>query len=261
MQPFYFTTSWDDGSADDLRVAELLAKHNLKGTFYIPIEFPFVKGKYSAYKKLTPADLQRLARMQEIGSHSYTHRRLDQLSSPELAHEVGDSKYELETTIGRPISLFCYPQGFLSDTVVAATREAGYAGGRTTQNFAFQLPTDPYRIPVTLRIGSYPFRKTDTTHWYWRHLLQPLFGYRKQFVKHPSWLAASYSWQSFARAIFMYAHGHGNYFHLYGHSWEIEKYGLWKDLDSFLGFVQQQKTISAITNGEIVDLIQRNTTP
>ena len=30
------TTSWDDGYPADLRVAELLAKHGVAGTFYVP---------------------------------------------------------------------------------------------------------------------------------------------------------------------------------------------------------------------------------
>ena len=31
------TTSWDDGHPLDLRVAELLAKYGLQGTFYVPM--------------------------------------------------------------------------------------------------------------------------------------------------------------------------------------------------------------------------------
>jgi hypothetical protein len=33
----YITTSWDDGHPSDLRVAELLIKHGLRGTFYVPM--------------------------------------------------------------------------------------------------------------------------------------------------------------------------------------------------------------------------------
>ena len=34
------TTSWDDGHSTDLRVAELLAAHGLKGTFYVAFNHP-----------------------------------------------------------------------------------------------------------------------------------------------------------------------------------------------------------------------------
>jgi len=34
--PTYITTSWDDGHPMDLRVAALLAKYGIAGTFYVP---------------------------------------------------------------------------------------------------------------------------------------------------------------------------------------------------------------------------------
>ncbi len=38
MKPATFiTTSWDDGHPLDFRVAELLSKYGLRGTFYIPM--------------------------------------------------------------------------------------------------------------------------------------------------------------------------------------------------------------------------------
>jgi hypothetical protein len=36
--PAYITTSWDDGHPSDLRLADLLHKHSLRGTFYVPPE-------------------------------------------------------------------------------------------------------------------------------------------------------------------------------------------------------------------------------
>src|SRR4051794_21779274 len=35
-KPVFITTSWDDGHPLDIRIAELLAKYDLPGTFYIP---------------------------------------------------------------------------------------------------------------------------------------------------------------------------------------------------------------------------------
>ena len=34
--PFFVTTSWDDGHPSDRRLADLLAKHKIHGTFYVP---------------------------------------------------------------------------------------------------------------------------------------------------------------------------------------------------------------------------------
>ena len=36
MSRLIVTTSWDDGSIQDLKLGELLMKYGIKGTFYIP---------------------------------------------------------------------------------------------------------------------------------------------------------------------------------------------------------------------------------
>ncbi|MGH7837447.1 MAG: polysaccharide deacetylase family protein, partial [Candidatus Binataceae bacterium] len=61
------TTSWDDGHPLDLRVAELLAAHGVRGTFYVPV-------RASADSLMKPADLRRLRNLgMEIGAHTVSH--------------------------------------------------------------------------------------------------------------------------------------------------------------------------------------------
>ena len=40
MPPTIVTTSWDDGHRTDLRLADRLAAHALKGTFYVALNHP-----------------------------------------------------------------------------------------------------------------------------------------------------------------------------------------------------------------------------
>ena len=62
MPQSFMTTSWDDAHPLDLRIAEMLARHNLSGTFYAP---------RSAETEVMPlADLRELSRGFEIGAHT-----------------------------------------------------------------------------------------------------------------------------------------------------------------------------------------------
>lgn len=41
-------------------------------------------------------------------------------------------------------------------------------------------------------------------------------------------------------------------FHLWGHSWEIEKYGMWEELEKFLEYVSSYSDVKFVTNKELV---------
>jgi peptidoglycan/xylan/chitin deacetylase (PgdA/CDA1 family) len=64
-KPFQFTTSWDDGTIHDLRLAELLAKYDLPATFYI--------ARKHEYGYLQEKDIAGLGQYFEIGAHTLNH--------------------------------------------------------------------------------------------------------------------------------------------------------------------------------------------
>src|SRR3954447_24640572 len=75
MKPVaYITTSWDDGHPLDARVAELLAKYNLPGTFYVP--------RTSEYGTMSAGQLVELSSAFEIGAHTVRHVVLTGISEP-----------------------------------------------------------------------------------------------------------------------------------------------------------------------------------
>ena len=75
LKKIYFTSSWDDGSVNDLKLLKLLNKYNIKGTFYVPKEFDGKGSKFSEYnRQLSDKEIIEIASGQEIGSHSLTHR-------------------------------------------------------------------------------------------------------------------------------------------------------------------------------------------
>ena len=97
------TTSWDDGHPLDFRVADLLERHGLTGTFYIP--------KICQTPTMTESQLRELSQRFEIGAHTINHLFLDTIDDEKAGREIADSKTWVEQTTGKPCPLFCPPGG------------------------------------------------------------------------------------------------------------------------------------------------------
>ena len=97
---------------------------------------------------MTAAQLRSLpADLITIGSHTATHRRLDDLSVAEVERELNDSKAALEDVLGRPVTALAFPHGAYDERSVRAAYEAGYEQlfhhrGMRTPGAA---PDGPYR--------------------------------------------------------------------------------------------------------------------
>ena len=79
------TTSWDDGHPLDLRIAELLTKYDLQGTFYVPL--------HNSRPTMSPAQIRELAGSFEIGAHTVNHVRLTSLNENDARRrEVGSGQ-------------------------------------------------------------------------------------------------------------------------------------------------------------------------
>ena len=119
----YITTSWDDGHPLDLRVAELLAKYGLRGTFYVPMT--------AENGTMTAAQIRELGLAFEIGAHTLNHTVLTSATEQQAWQEIVGSKSWLENNSGLPCVMFCPPKGKYSDRHLAMVRKAGYLGVRT----------------------------------------------------------------------------------------------------------------------------------
>lgn len=75
----------------------------------------------------------------QIGSHTRYHTRLNGALSPETtAHEIIDSQKLLQDRLGRPVRLFCYPNG--EWTSYAATLVRQYYDGAVTTRSGINTP-------------------------------------------------------------------------------------------------------------------------
>jgi peptidoglycan/xylan/chitin deacetylase (PgdA/CDA1 family) len=150
---------FDDGLRSLLEGLPLLKRLGVPATIFVCTGFvddsrPFVVPALQTAAVEAPEELETLGWDElrsladggvEIGSHSVTHRHLDQLSDAELARELRESKERIEDRIGLPCSMLAYPYGAEDVRVRAAARAAGYkaAFGAPGQ----EVPIDAFSLP------------------------------------------------------------------------------------------------------------------
>lgn len=197
----FVETSWDDGSHHDLRLHQLLLEYRLPAMFYIP----------SIARELTDEQIKELARHHEIGGHTETHRVLSLISPTAAEYEIKGCKESMEWLIGREVTSFCYPKGKYRKSDSEAVKLAGFKEARTVDVLSMQYPEDPYRKATTVHV--FQRREYLGTHWLsvaiarWNAVMDPESPY--------------------------------NYFHLWGHSWEIDQHGEWENLEKFFSIMYE----------------------
>lgn len=82
----------------------------------------------------------------DFGSHTRKHTRMTKIEgAQELKYEIVDSKRILEKNIGQPVTIFCYPNGDITDASEQLVRKT-YKGAVTTKSGINKVGDDPFRI-------------------------------------------------------------------------------------------------------------------
>lgn len=226
MSKLIVTTSWDDGSKLDLKLAELLERYDIKGTFYIP--------KSYLDNPLGKNEIRMLDKMHEIGSHTLSHVVLTVVSLEEARRQIDGSKRYLEELLGHRIYVLCYPKGCYSKDIKEVVRDCGFIAGRTCEHGSFDLPEDPYQWQITLHASNG----------------SPLMSFR---IWRRSGIPVSslLDWERRAKLLFDLALEKGGVYHLWGHSWELERKNEWDKLERVLEYLSHRDGVRYMTNGEI----------
>jgi peptidoglycan/xylan/chitin deacetylase (PgdA/CDA1 family) len=233
-----FTTSWDDGHPFDLRLADLLSRHGFKGTFYLPLS------NREGLPVMPPSDMQRLSERFEIGSHTIDHCYLDAVGESEAYRQITGGKDQLEHILGHSVSGFCYPGGHHTAKLRQLVAHAGFDYARTTASFHRELLADPFTMPTTIQ--DYPHTSNALLRNFirrgeWRRRTR-LFGLA---CRHRDLLLR-------LQGMLDYVCLHGGVFHLWGHSWELEEFDGWRQLESFLLYAGERiPAESRLTNREV----------
>ncbi len=100
--------------------------------------------------RLTPEELLKLAAAGiVIGSHSWTHRSMGQLSIDEARNEALHSRLALESHLERPVNVYAYPFGTRADFNPYTKRvleESGYRYGFTSQHGTVTAGVEPFEL-------------------------------------------------------------------------------------------------------------------
>ncbi len=244
--PFVVTTSWDDGHPSDLKVADLLAKYGLAGTFYVPNRN--IEGR----NVMSQSEIRVLARGFELGGHTCDHRVLVGLQHAALNEQIGSNRAWLQDTLGQEVAGFCYVRGRFDTRVRSAVQQAGFSYARTVRNLCCGSGFDPFQTPTTLQF--YPHARSV----YLRNYLQNGGG-------DPVLLLAALSTGNFEKrfsAVLDAARSRGNHMHLWGHSWELDEFDLWADLETtFQAINRSIPDLRAVNNAETVALLSAARSP
>ena len=185
--------SWDDGTAEDLAVAELMAKYDIDAIFYLPAR-PNLVNELRGRDSLNSAQRQELAQSFEIGSHTISHPLLTRIPVDQAREEIVNSKTMLREELGVEITKFAYPRGYANSELQVMAQEAGYYSARSTLVGYIHESENPYFEQTSVHVGCN----------------------RKEY--------GGKSWLEYARYMLGQAKKTPNsVFHFWGHSWELSQ--------------------------------------
>lgn len=196
--------SFDDATIEDLKVANLMKKYDIPTTFYWPV-MPKYANENNGRKSLNEEQMQMLAKEFEIGSHTISHPLLTRIKLEDAKTEIVNSRQLLQEKFGQPIDSFCYPRGYSNPAIQQLVVEAGYVNARSTLVGYVHQSENPYFEQTAVHV-SCNRKEYAGDHWYAYGM--KLFEIAKKVPD--------------------------SVFHLWGHSWEIEKNFEWLQFEAFL---------------------------
>ena len=236
----FITTSWDDGSPHDLRVAELLTRYGLPGTFYVP--------RRSEHGVMEPGEIKRLGTSFELGGHTMDHLPLTRLPSGRAQRQIRDCKAWIQDMTGRPCTMFCPPLGRYANCHLPMIREAGFVGMRTVELLSADMPRlcgGLAVLPTTVQVFDH--RRVAYTR-----------NIGRRLAMRNAWLyfaaGAHAQWDRLASAIAAMVIRSGGVLHLWGHSWEIGSEDQWRRLEEVLRMLASLADAALlVSNGRLVE--------
>ncbi|SFR28118.1 Polysaccharide deacetylase [Lentzea waywayandensis] len=123
--PVVVSITIDDGTADQVAGADILARYGMRGTFYV------ISGAIDTPGYLTRAQMESLkAAGHEIGGHTVSHPDLTTIALDEARRQICTDRVTLSDW-GFPPTSFAYPYTAFNADIQRVARECGYNSART----------------------------------------------------------------------------------------------------------------------------------
>jgi peptidoglycan/xylan/chitin deacetylase (PgdA/CDA1 family) len=213
--------SWDDGATEDLKLAEMLMKYSIPSIFFIP-------ALNQERPTLSHADIIALSTSGfEIGAHTYSHTYLTTIPLEKAKLEIIEGKDFLEQLLGKRIPHFCFPGGKYNPNIEKFTKNL-FISARTADTGAI---IDPGSFLVKPAFHFYNRGKKSIVYNSLRNS-SPIFPLALREI-----LSEDY-FNYMSNIIVDLCRSEKDYnINIWGHSWEIEEFSLWKKLNEFLRFL------------------------
>jgi peptidoglycan/xylan/chitin deacetylase (PgdA/CDA1 family) len=177
------------------------------------------------------AEIAQIGQRFEIGGHTQDHMSLTEMAPRLAANQIRANKKRLEDLVGREVCGFAYVRGRHNHIVRSLVDEAGFRYARTVKNLMSTLGPDRLQVPTTMQFFAH------STSTYIRNYMSGGPTLRRTTI-----LAAVLSADRLATRLSNAAEAcgrAGGYFHLWGHSWEVDEYNLWNELHRLLGRLRE----------------------
>jgi hypothetical protein len=219
-------------------VAELLARHGLPGTFYVP--------RVAENGTMALDQIRELSRAFEIGAHTLDHVTLTRANENQAWQQIVGSKSWLEDSTGLPCLMFCPPEGKYSGQHLKMVKKAGYLGFRSVELASLDCPRPKAGLMLMpTSVQAYPHGPLTFCR---NGIKRAAFGNLWRYIVY----GRSSDWPALAGSLLSRAIEGGGVFHLWGHSWELQQTGLWQQLDEVLATISElARQACLLTNGEI----------
>ena len=131
--PHVVALNFDDGYRDVADNAlPVLERLGFKATVFLPTGVIDGTASFPWYERQPPllgwdevVELDRAGTF-TFDAHTVTHPNLLLLDDASSRHEIGQSKLDLETRLGRPVHAFCYPAGLFGERERRFVAESGF---------------------------------------------------------------------------------------------------------------------------------------
>jgi peptidoglycan/xylan/chitin deacetylase (PgdA/CDA1 family) len=145
--------TFDDGFKDTYKYAPgTLIKYSQTAVFYL------VVGKIGDKSNWIPEDGRDIPLMNweevhqlhssgfQIGSHTMSHPRLNEIPGDVCRQEIAESKIILDEFLGKNVDHFCYPYGSYNEDVKEIVAETGYSSATSTKEGLSDWDDDPFTL-------------------------------------------------------------------------------------------------------------------
>ena len=237
-KPKALTFSYDDGCPQDLRLADVLSAHGMKGTFNFNSDA--YRGSEAFSKELVESHFWN--RGHEIAIHGAIHRAEGAQRPIEGIQDVLNCRLELEQRFDRIIRGMAYPDWGIKRMANGATYEnikryltdldIAYARALDGDNDKFELPTDWHAwMPSAHHTNPEILRYVD--------------AFLAIELNNPYYQNGRYHANRYPRLLY-----------IWGHSYEFDRNNNWELLDTICEKLENKEDIWYATNIEICDYVR-----